>query len=113
MKLYIAGPMTGYDEYNYPVFKYAADRLEYYGYDVHNPCDNDKILKKQVAIPTWRDYMRASIKQVLEADGLAVLNDWGLSRGARLEVDLAHTLQLPVMPVDVWVRQAAQNRKAS
>jgi len=112
VKLYVAGPMTGYNEYNYRQFSYAADRLEYYGYEVLNPCDNDKILKKSIAIPTWQDYMKASIKQVLEAEGMAVLAEWGLSRGARLEVNIAHSLQIPVLPVDVWIHQA-KTEKAS
>lgn len=112
MKLYVAGPMTGYEEYNYPAFRYAVDRLQFYGYETLNPCDNDKVLREAIPIPSWQDYMKASIAQVLQADGLAVLDDWALSRGARLEVDIAHALQIPVMPINVWIHQAAAERKA-
>lgn len=39
----------------------------------------------------------------MRVDGIAVLPGWECSRGARLEVDVAHALRLPVLPVDQWI----------
>lgn len=104
MRLYIAGPMTGYPGYNYRAFMEAQVKLQRRGYETLNPCDNDAKLRAEMATtPTWQDYMRASILQVLAADGLAVLPDAWMSRGAKLEVDLANALQLPVLPLNKWL----------
>jgi hypothetical protein len=106
VKLYIAGPMSGYTDFNYPEFMWAADRLERLGYKTLNPCDNQAELTARMEAPTWNDYMRASIAQVIQADAVAVLEGWSLSRGARLEVEIAHALHMPVLPVQVWIRKA-------
>lgn len=95
MKLYVAGPMSGLPEYNYPAFHAAAARLRTAGYEVENPAENP-------AEDTWVDYMRASLRQVSVVDGVAVLDGWQLSRGATLEVHIAHALHLPVLPVAAW-----------
>lgn len=103
-KLYIAGPMTGYPEYNYPAFKSAEYILRDMGYEVENPTVNDGKLKVMGnPDPSWRDYMRASIAQVLEVDGICALDGWQWSPGARLEVDIAMALKLPIRTLDQWV----------
>lgn len=94
MKLYIAGPMSGYPEFNYPAFREAETRLRGLGYDVLNPADNKA--------DDWVGYMRAGLRQVIDADAIAVLPDWQCSRGARIEVELACSLGLPVRPLERW-----------
>ena len=96
--LYIAGPMTGLPEYNRPAFFDADGRLRDAGYLTLNPArhepDDDL---------DWTDYVRAGLSDVLRVDGIAVLPGWECSRGARLEVDVAHALRLPVLPVEQWI----------
>ncbi len=41
MRLYIAGPMTGLPDFNYPAFEEARAQLESEGYAVLCPTDND------------------------------------------------------------------------
>lgn len=100
MRLYIAGPMSHYPEYNYPAFLYAEDRLRTAGHDVLNPARNP-------SCSSWDGYMRAAIAQVIQADGIAVLPDWQMSAGAALEVHIAHALRVPVLSVDRWVERGA------
>jgi hypothetical protein len=99
VKLYIAGPMSGYPGYNYPAFDKAERQLSTCGYDTLNPASNP-------ACDSWDGYMRAAIAQVIQADGIAVLPDWQMSAGAALEVHIAHTLRVPVLSVDRWVSKA-------
>lgn len=99
MKLYIAGPMTGLPEFNYPAFFGAQDRLELAGFSVINPARIDG----REGCTTWLDYMRASLRDVADADGIATLPGWQDSRGAALEVHIARSLDLPVRPVDEWI----------
>lgn len=97
--IYIAGPMSGYEKYNYPAFDVAEQQLRRRGYGVLNPTSN------KPPEPTWDAYMRASIGQVVAADGIAVLPNWQMSRGAALEVHIAHALQVPVLPLPEWLKR--------
>lgn len=94
-KLYVAGPMSGLPEFNYPAFHSAAEYLRDRGFEVENPAENQPC-------ENWTDYMRLSLVQISRVDGLAVLDGWQMSRGAALEVHIAHALHLPVLPVAVW-----------
>lgn len=95
-KIYLSGPMTGYEDYNYPAFDRAAQMLREQGYIVFNPADQfdgDQSLE-------WTTYMRADIAAILECDEVAVLDGWEMSLGARLEVIVARSIGLPVWNVD-------------
>ncbi|MCY1527250.1 hypothetical protein D9M68_623110 [compost metagenome] len=39
-RIYLAGPMTGLPEFNYPAFHAEAARLRALGYQVENPAEN-------------------------------------------------------------------------
>jgi hypothetical protein len=96
--LYIAGPMSHYPEFNYPAFCQARAELQELGYQTLCPTDN--------TADSWDNYMRASIAQVIAAEGIAVLPGWELSAGACLEVKIAQTLRMPVLTLDSWLRKA-------
>lgn len=101
--LYVAGPMSGYPGYNYPAFDEAARRLRLAGFSVLNPAEIDADDYPRAGEPPWDWYMRKALDMVLDADAIAVLPGWECSRGARLEVDVAHALQVPVKPIGVWL----------
>ena len=105
MILYVAGPMTGYPEFNYPAFDAAEKYLTDLGYGVLNPVraeDYNTTGKPQ----EWHWYMRHALRMVVSADGLALLPGWEKSRGALLEVYVAHNLALPVRPLREWLTAA-------
>lgn len=96
MKLYIAGPMSGLPDYNYPAFHAAETVLRAAGHDVLNPATNPEQ-------DSWEGYMRAAIGQVVQAEGIAWLPGSQDSRGARLELYLADRLGMETRPLHQWV----------
>lgn len=96
MKLYIAGPMTGIAEHNFPAFDQAQAALEEDGFEVISPASYGS------GEESWAWYLRRDLKLVLEVDGIAVLPGWQASKGARMEVNTALTLEMPVRTVNGW-----------
>jgi hypothetical protein len=105
MKIYIAGPMSGVEDFNFPLFFETEKKLKELGYEVINPAHNDgKTLEEAVASagtperPTnsWAYYMRRDLPSVLSVDALCVLPGWQGSKGASLEVQVAQALGLPI-----------------
>lgn len=100
--IYVAGPMTGLAEFNYPAFRSAAAQLHEHGYEVEDPSTNVN--------PTPDDYhgwLRAGLAQLIRCDGVALLEGWEASGGARLEVNVAATLGMRVAPFAEWIGGAA------
>jgi nucleoside 2-deoxyribosyltransferase len=89
-RIYLAGPMTGLPDFNYPAFNAEAARLRALGYHVENPSENPDQ-------PSWAHYMRQALAQLVTCDTIAVLPGWRDSRGARLEVTVANALGMPVV----------------
>jgi hypothetical protein len=98
--IYIAGPMTGYPEFNFPAFDAARDNLER-DWNVISPADMDRELGFD---PAWddvtseflRDAMRRDIDAVMHVDALYALAGWEQSKGASAEVALAEWRGIPV-----------------
>ena len=95
MKIYVAGPMTGLPEQNYPAFHKAAAVLRAAGHEVINPAENPP-----PACGTWLGYMRMSVPQVAEVDCVATLPGWQNSPGAQLEHHIAEKMGLKIMHLD-------------
>lgn len=108
-RYYLAGPMSGWPEHNFPAFHAAAARLRSRGYVVMNPAENvapDADTSKE---ETKRRayYMRLDLFQIMgrnprtkPVDAVVLLPDWHRSRGARLEVEVALQLDIPVLWAD-------------
>lgn len=101
MILYIAGPMTGIPDFNYPAFDAAEGELRALGFDVRNPTAAEK--HNDTGKPqAWDWYMRHALNMVLEAGGIALLPGWEDSRGATLEVTVGRALRLDIAELGVW-----------
>lgn len=107
MILYVAGPMTGLPEFNYPAFNAAQSALEGLGHLVLNPTSAERHNPTPGTPQAWDWYMRHCLRMVLEVDGLALLDGWEGSRGASLEVTVARALDLDVRPLAAWLEEAA------
>lgn len=101
-RLYVAGPMTGLPDHNYPAFHAATDALRAVGYEVESPAEPG-----QIEGWTWEDYMRRGLAQMLTCDGVALLPGWHASRGALKEAELAELLKMRLWAVDEWIKAAA------
>lgn len=91
-RLYLAGPMTGIDDFNYPAFNAMADKLRARGYEVENPADHGT-----VAGAVWTDYMAYDLTRLGLCGMIALLPGWEKSQGARLEVLIAERLGMKVV----------------
>lgn len=100
-KLYIAGPITGIPNFK-ERFSEAEVLLSAAGYDVLNPCKNEDPAGKR----TWLNYMKMSLRDIADADGIAFLKGWVDSRGATIEVQLGMDLGMPTKKVDQWLEEA-------
>jgi hypothetical protein len=106
--IYIAGPMSGLPEYNYPAFMAAAEMLKAKHPDacIINPAEN---FNRETGLP-YTVYIRKSFEQVLEATELYVLAGWNGSRGARCEIAMAGLLGLTIFFEDGLKPRAERHR---
>lgn len=117
MKIYIAGPMRGISEFNFPAFYAAEEKLRAEGYEPFNPArrDNDHhgtdISKgnetgdEAVAAAqhgfNLREALGADLAYICgEADAIALLPGWENSKGATAERATAIALGLEVIYLD-------------
>lgn len=92
VRCYIAGPMTGKPELNFPLFQREAARLRADGWHVVNPAEINPDPSAG-----WLPCMRADIKQLVDCDSILMLPGWEWSRGASLEHHIAQRLGMRVI----------------
>lgn len=102
MLLYIAGPMTGMRDHNFPAFFRAEALLNAAGYDTCNPAR----LEGDLDI-TWTKALERDIPHLVACDGVALLPNWWLSKGAKFEYRIMTTLEKPCRDLTDWIRRAA------
>ncbi len=109
---YLAGPMTGIPQFNFPAFEEATQKLRGLGLNIISPHETDTDAVKKIAWAsadgqldehdkiggeTWGDMLARDVKMIAdEIDGLFVLARWYKSKGARLEVFVALCARKPV-----------------
>lgn len=120
MRLYLAGPMRGIPEWNFPAFRAAAAALRARGYEVVSPAEmDDAIGGPEVAVQDMRNTLSRDLVEVFKCDGIALLPGWESSPGALLERHAAETVGLRVFTVSGdgnlwrespwdWVRAASE-----
>jgi len=89
-RIYLAGPMTGLPDHNFPAFHEAANRLAAAGWDVCNPADN---FNGRTDLPR-EQYLRADVAMLVQCEAIALLAGWEDSHGAQLEYLIARELNL-------------------
>ncbi|MCF4997348.1 DUF4406 domain-containing protein [Pseudomonas syringae] len=91
-RLYLAGPMTGFEDFNFPAFNKIAAELRTRGYVVENPAEHGVVDDAD-----WADYMAYDLTRLGLCGQVAVLPGWENSKGARLEVHIARELGMKVV----------------
>lgn len=94
-RVYVAGPMTGYENYNFPAFIAAAEKLIEQGYDVVNPVDHGV-----VEGAGWSDYLRHDLAKLSRCEKVFFLPGWENSKGACLEKHIAEELGMEIFFLD-------------
>lgn len=94
MTTYIAGPMTGIDEFNFPAFHAEAARQRGLGYEVINPAELDAEVGPD---HLWDFHLRRDLKVLSDCDRVVLLPGWEHSKGARLEHHVATELGMVVV----------------
>ena len=89
--LYIAGPMTGLPDLNYPAFYEAERLLISLGFTVENPAWNG-----DVEVSNYIDYLRLGFQQLTRCKGIYLLDGWENSKGAFYELQLAQSLKMGI-----------------
>lgn len=89
MRIYIAGPMTGLPDLNFPAFHAEAKKLRDLGHDVVNPAE----LNPDPTMP-WAECMRRDIAALVTCDTIILLPGWQQSMGASLEQHIAKQLSM-------------------
>ena len=113
MKLYLAGPMTGIEHFNFPAFDAAAKQLREAGHTVFNPADEDRNMgfegigtsgdpdEAKAMGFSLRDALKADLSWICDhAEGIALLYGWEKSKGAQAEVALGRALGIKSWLVD-------------
>jgi len=88
--IYIAGPMTGHEDHNFPAFHAAAERFGKAGWNVANPAEN---FDGRTDLPR-ETYLRADVILLAQCQAIALLPGWQRSAGATFEAILANELGL-------------------
>ena len=91
--IYIAGPMTGLPNHNYPAFHSLAARLRARGLVVVNPAE---LFPPEEQGQSWEYYMRRTLQALLTCNAIIVMKGSGRSRGACLELIMAKSLHFRV-----------------
>ena len=104
MKLYLAGPMRNFPDFNFPAFHAAAKRLRAEGHEVFNPAEKGAekdAASNQNSLEFRRLVFGLDTAWICgEAEGMVMLDRWVESRGAFAEWALANALGLPIRYLD-------------
>lgn len=92
-RCYIAGPMTGYPDLNFPAFEHAETLLAEAGFV---PISPHRIPQGETA----RQCMCNDIPELIKCEAIHLLEGWSDSIGARCEVAIAITLNLGFVSVE-------------
>ncbi len=97
-RTYLAGPMTGYEEHNFPAFEKLAAHLRQHGHIVVSPRELEAM--ETGPRKSWEYYLKRDLKELLTCDHIAVMPNWHRSRGASLEVYVGWRLGFKIIEAD-------------
>lgn len=103
-RIYLSGPMSGIADHNFPAFHEWAAKLRADGFDVVNPAE----------LPegnTWEDCLRIDLREMCTCSAIALMPGWEGSKGANLELHVAHRLGMEVMHLPLQFDLVAHLRR--
>lgn len=100
MKLYLAGPMRGLPESNFPAFDAATARLRFQLHEVFSPAERDRQDGVNCHNRDIAYFMGVDLPEVCKADAVAVLPGWKQSQGCTIELAVADALGKPILDAE-------------
>lgn len=112
MRVYLAGPMRGIPQFNFPAFFEAEDFLTSQGFEVFNPARVDienhgpQVFNSDTGNPDdiahtgfdLRETMKVDLSWICDhAEAIAMMPGWENSKGATAEKALAECLGLEII----------------
>ena len=105
MRVFIAGPMRGRPQYNFPAFYAAEETIAAAGHAVVNPArmddedgfDRDYEYGDDEMAEMIRSFASRNAAKLAQCDAIALLPDWDESEGAKLDLAFAQYLGLKVI----------------
>lgn len=92
-RVYISGAIAGHDiEERKIAFANVEDMLQRLGYEPVNPFNNGIPAEEH-----WRVHMHADIKLLLDCDFIYMMKGWEMSKGCKLEHDVATSCGITVL----------------
>lgn len=92
-KAYIAGPMSGFEDFNRPLFDRCEAWLESQEVKPVSPAHLNRMLGDDA---TYERFLRAGIKFLVDCDWIIMLPGWEKSKGACLELEIADACGIEV-----------------
>ncbi len=108
--VYLAGPMRGVLQLNWPAFVLAASQLRYKGLAVVNPVEMDieagMSCDTEITAAVRREVMSRDAQALIDyCDGIAYLVGSQHSKGCAVEFALGVFLDIPVLPLQWWLEK--------
>jgi hypothetical protein len=118
MRIYLFGPMRGYEDFNFAAFKAAQEKLESLGHEVFSPAERDlkagfdprgrgtdaELAKKAFDL---REALAEDLEWIcLRAQALVGLEGWPASAGSLAEVHTAKALGIPVFELEDFLGES-------
>lgn len=102
-KIYLAGPMRGYKDFNFPAFDRYRDWLEEQGISVISPADLDRAvgfnpkrsLASQQEVVSLEKCLKRDVNAICKVDAVMLMPKWEKSTGCNMELAVATFLQKP------------------
>lgn len=104
MKTYLSGPMSGIEDNNFPAFHKWAALLRTQGHDVISPAEIQEA-------GTWELCLRTDMREMLECEAIALMPGWENSKGANLELHVAHRVGMKVIHLPLQFDLVAHLRR--
>ncbi len=104
MKTYLSGPMSGIEDSNFLAFHKWAALLRAQGHDVVSPAEIQEA-------GTWELCLRADLREMCNCDAIALMPGWENSKGANLELHVAHRLGMKVIHLPLQFDLVAHLRR--
>ncbi|MHB1624229.1 MAG: DUF4406 domain-containing protein [Candidatus Dormibacteria bacterium] len=104
MRVYLAGPMRGIEQFNFPAFHEAAAQMRALGHEVISPAEHDLELGFDPTLNSLDGFdmeaaMRWDVAQVLTADVVYLLAGWESSEGVAVELAVAKAIGVPIQEI--------------